>query len=544
MLGLGVAASAAIVVRCLAPTEITLRITTNIPCASLDHVAVIIGTPSDLETRPPTAVTTTCDQGNIGTLVVTPSDVQGSLGISVIAGTIGPPDVVAENCRAAGYANCVVARRVLSFIPHTPLTLPIELDSACVSFPCVSDATMTRTCIVISGQPQCVNAKVPDPSECVDASGTQCEPTGDGSVGVTDAGALDASPPGTVIGLAAGGNSTCAHVMTPTQQSQWWCWGQNDKGQLSFDTGGAPVMTPVHATSLDNFKGVAVGVNHGCGVDGTGAAECWGDNTSGQLGDGTNLAHAQPKAVGYVASAIQVGDDFSCAVNTLADGGAFSCWGGNATGQLGIGSVASTHAPTLSQSPFDEVATGAAFACALSSGAVSCWGDNSLGQIDQAVNIGFVTSPNPIGIDGSLLAIGSYHGCVSNGVNLTCWGDNDKHQASASDAAVVPAVTSQVSAKVGAVSAGRQHTCVLDTAKAANVMCVGDNTFGQLGNGGAPATTLTTAGVTAFMNSLATGYDHTCASNQTSVYCWGNNASGQLGDGTNTQRASPVIVLW
>ncbi len=309
----GVLVAGVTIVRCLGPTEMTLVITTDMPCSALDNVAIVVGPPGDLETLDPTAVTSACTGGDVGTLVVTPSANAGPVGIAVIAGTHGPPDVTAENCRAQGYTNCVVARRSLLFVPHTPLTLPIELYGACENFACMSNGTMLQTCIVVAGQPQCVDAEIPDAGACI-GDGMSCEPMGDG--GVVDASPPpqgDASPPAMLQNLVAGGNSTCALLVTSSHTNQWWCWGQNDKGQLSFDTAGAPVMTPQHATSLDGFKGVAIGINHGCGVDANGEVECWGSDMAGQLGDGMFITRVAPEVVHsavFTAGNVAVGDNF------------------------------------------------------------------------------------------------------------------------------------------------------------------------------------------------------------------------------------------
>jgi alpha-tubulin suppressor-like RCC1 family protein len=44
---------------------------------------------------------------------------------------------------------------------------------------------------------------------------------------------------------------------------------------------------------------------------------------------------------------------------------------------------------------------------------------------------------------------------------------------------------------------------------------------------------------------IATGTFHTCAllSDKT-IQCWGNNNRGQLGDGTQTERDTPVTLIW
>jgi hypothetical protein len=97
--------------------------------------------------------------------------------------------------------------------------------------------------------------------------------------------------------------------------------------------------------------------------------KCWGDNTYGQVGDGTTTDRSTPTAVTGVSSlvtAIAIGDTHNCAVFTT---GAVVCWGGNQYGQLGDGTVSShftpvgvggiPYAPSITTGPSNQtVATG------------------------------------------------------------------------------------------------------------------------------------------------------------------------------------------
>ncbi len=88
--------------------------------------------------------------------------------------------------------------------------------------------------------------------------------------------------------LAAGGEPTCF----VTEKAELACWGNDLSGQLG-DGGTAehrlrPV--PVKLASgepLSGVRAVALGVKHSCALVGGGEVRCWGDNQYGQLGDGT-----------------------------------------------------------------------------------------------------------------------------------------------------------------------------------------------------------------------------------------------------------------
>ena len=127
--------------------RVALNITTNVDCNLLESqggVKIVIGgSGEDLDTKPPVAATNNqCSlsqfQGGenpVGTFVVIPDQGGGSseaFEVLVVAGY----QKSLSDCTAPAYAGCIVARRELSFVPHTPLTLPIALDKECVNNVC------------------------------------------------------------------------------------------------------------------------------------------------------------------------------------------------------------------------------------------------------------------------------------------------------------------------------------------------------------------------------------------------------------------------
>jgi len=84
--------------------------------------------------------------------------------------------------------------------------------------------------------------------------------------------------------LDAGENHTCGH----TTQNRAYCWGDNGNAQLGDGTGTFyNRLTPVAVAGGLRFAQLSAGAWHTCGKTPTAVAYCWGDNTNGQLGDGT-----------------------------------------------------------------------------------------------------------------------------------------------------------------------------------------------------------------------------------------------------------------
>ena len=97
------------------------------------------------------------------------------------------------------------------------------------------------------------------------------------------------------------------------------------------------VSLPILALGLEKIREKPAGSEHTCAVVVAGGVKCWGANASGQLGDGTNEKRNTPVNVLGVSGgviAIAAGSEHTCALTT---GGAMGCWGANSSGQLGIG---------------------------------------------------------------------------------------------------------------------------------------------------------------------------------------------------------------
>ena len=98
--------------------------------------------------------------------------------------------------------------------------------------------------------------------------------------------------------IAAGAWHTCAI----RQDSTISCWGGNYSGQLGSepteesDHSAVPVKVP----DISDATAIAAGGAHTCAIHQDGTMSCWGDNTNGELGDGTTEGSSAPvKVVGF-----------------------------------------------------------------------------------------------------------------------------------------------------------------------------------------------------------------------------------------------------
>src|SRR5262249_4753393 len=143
-------------------------------------------------------------------------------------------------------------------------------------------------------------------------------------------------------------------------------------GQLGDDPGPYTLaqLEPVQAEGLTGAVSVGAGLLHSCAALSNGRVECWGGNNAGQLGLGSTIWEERtPTAVPNLdnVAAIDTGRYHSCAL--LNDGNA-DCWGQDWSGQLGDGGSENRDAPVVVSGLQDAVALSAGFAhtCALIAG--------------------------------------------------------------------------------------------------------------------------------------------------------------------------------
>lgn len=346
--------------------------------------------------------------------------------------------------------------------------------------------------------------------------------------------------------IYAGTSHTCARA----SPAGTYCWGANDGGQVGDGTTTSRRYPRAVGVEGDiSFTLIAAGSVHTCAVRGIGTSYCWGLNASGNLGDGTITQKLTPVAVaspgGVSYTSIDVGRDHSCA--RVANGGVH-CWGSNASLQLGDGTSFTRTTPRAVVQPdgvvLNSVATGDVHTCAISTAwLLYCWGEDISGATSHTPShVAMPDGTTVVGVDA-----GGRHTCARTLIpTMYCWGANDRGQlgiGNTTNQRQPTAVSLPSGVDISELRLGDRHSCFRTSAGV--VYCWGANDKGQLGDGSTadrttPVLVRLPPGLTA--TNLAVGGNHTCVTTSDGAYCWGSNASGQLGDDSNTDRVLPVRV--
>jgi alpha-tubulin suppressor-like RCC1 family protein len=251
------------------------------------------------------------------------------------------------------------------------------------------------------------------------------------------AGAVQAEAAVTAQDVSAGQFLTCAVLSSGHVD----CWGANRQGQVGNGTTGESSGTPVEVEGISNATQVSAGDGYSCAVLSTGHVECWGENNSGELGNGATERSDTPVEALGISDATQLAAGYAH-VCALLSTGHIDCWGANMEGDLGNGTdfdSSDTPVEVVGISDATQVTAGGAFGargageytCAvLSGGHVDCWGDDEYGQLGDGTSGGLSDSDTPVEVlgisDAAQVAAGAEHTCavLSTG-DVDCWGSNE-----------------------------------------------------------------------------------------------------------------------
>jgi alpha-tubulin suppressor-like RCC1 family protein len=324
-------------------------------------------------------------------------------------------------------------------------------------------------------------------------------------------------------------------------------WGRNNYGQIGNGTVTTQENTPIQiGVQLNNWLSISVGSQHTVAVKQNGTLWAWGENTFGQVGDGTNTQRNYPVQIGSAINWVSVTAGTTYSIGLKADGTLWG-WGENAYGQLGNGTILPQNTPVQigTASDWATIAAGAYHTVALkSNGTLWAWGRNNFGQLGDGTA---VDKPNPVQIGvintWTSIAVGNVHTLAlrSNGT-AWAWGYNFYGQLGDGSATnrSTPVQTGVAANWISLTGNGAGHSHGLRSD--GTMYAWGYNFYGQLGD----ATTgnksnPTLIGALNTWMTIAAGGDHTLGlKTDGTFWTWGRNNVGQQGDGTFTTHTSPV----
>jgi alpha-tubulin suppressor-like RCC1 family protein len=234
----------------------------------------------------------------------------------------------------------------------------------------------------------------------------------------------------------------CADNLALTTKGRVYAWGANGSGQLgdgTFRDRHRPVL--VKLPKGTTVKAISSGCSVSLAVTKAGHVLAWGDNQSGELGDGTAASNRDlPVRVklpsGVRATIIAAGCGHALAMTASGLYG----WGNNSSGQLGNGTTTSTNKPVpirfLVEGPIGRLvslfAGGDCTLALFSKGAVLAWGGNGVGQLGDGTTqtrLSPVRVHLPTGTSAAAISLSdgtSY--ALTRGGRLLVWGANNLGQ--------------------------------------------------------------------------------------------------------------------
>lgn len=370
--------------------------------------------------------------------------------------------------------------------------------------------------------------------------------------------------------------SGSAHSCAISYNGLVYCWGMNYDGQVG-QANPQNVLSPMQVdlremSPTDAAQEVSAGGNHSCVLSKLNNVYCWGDNSDGQLGNGRAIKTSSPtlvqngqKPTSVNFKQIATGSYHSCG---LTDNGQVYCWGRNSYGQLGDGLTTNSSLPVLVKNGerdpndwFIDLSLGGLFSCALTkTNKVYCWGSGAFGQIG---NKHAVDSPFPTLVSTDKLHPGEYflkiqsgesHVCgITNQSQVYCWGRGGDGQLATgdSDNQLQPSLIQNgeltSDQKIIDISAGDYHSCASTNSQ--KVYCWGLGRNGQLGSrnsrrSNAPIEVVNGEGESFDLAvRLTSGGAHNCLmSISHQIYCWGYGTNGRLGNGEIATQTAPIRI--
>jgi alpha-tubulin suppressor-like RCC1 family protein len=383
-------------------------------------------------------------------------------------------------------------------------------------------------------------------------------------------------------------------VMGIQSDGSLWSWGNNTYGQLGLGDKNSRLVPTKVGVSTD-WTAICMGVGHGAGLRGS-TVNTWGYGAFGQLGTGDTAERLSPTPITGGAAKLVAGNyttmyvstggriygtgfnnagslgigttgtsilsfreaagsatnwrDISCAGDVsaaLTTSNILYTWGSNSQGALGLGDYTNRSAPTLARYNCSKVYVGSNAINAIQT-------DNTLYGSGNGLSLGIghlndVNTFIPLSYDtfSSVSPASSYAFFVRPDGTTFFAGHNTNNYLLGSEhtASYLTVTDTQFKGKIDSISMGFYHSVLVDS-KDSSLWTVGDNQYGQLGDGTTKSKTTFTKVSTGTWQTVSCGATHNLAiQSDGKLATWGRNNYGQLGNGVESSASnwrSPAFI--
>ena len=173
------------------------------------------------------------------------------------------------------------------------------------------------------------------------------------------------------------------HSAAITKYGSLYMWGYNNYGQLGNGSSGNYEKSVSPIKIMENVAAVSLGAWHSAAITKDGSLYMWGENSDGQLGNGTTNNLTRPQRIAVNVQSVELYGSYTTAISK--DGGLYT-WGYNLNGRLGNGTTTNSYTPIKIMSNVVSSAGGSHTIALKKDGTVYTWGTNVYGQLGNGNN--------------------------------------------------------------------------------------------------------------------------------------------------------------